>query len=29
VEYFQRNNLMVSHGYCPACFEKEMEELER
>lgn len=29
VEYFQRNNLMVSHGYCPACFEKEMEELDR
>jgi len=28
VEYFQRNNLMVSHGYCPACFEKEIDALD-
>jgi len=27
--YFLRNNLSLSHGYCPACFDKEMEKLEQ
>ncbi len=29
VDYFQRNNLMLSHGYCPVCLEKEMDALDR
>lgn len=28
VEYFQRNNLLLSHGYCPNCYQKEMEKLD-
>jgi hypothetical protein len=27
--YFRRNNLLLSHGYCPVCFEKEMAKLNR
>ena len=27
VEYFQRNNLALSHGYCPDCYQKEMDKL--
>lgn len=29
LEYFQRNNLAVSHGLCPECYQKESDQLER
>jgi heme-degrading monooxygenase HmoA len=27
LSYFQRNNLQLSHGYCPDCGEKEIDKL--
>jgi len=27
--YFQRNNLSLSHGYCPECCEKELAKVDR